>query len=173
MISVRDEYLAAMGEVTVNFQSLEATTRMFAAGLISPDQKLGLIVTSQQSFQRLCQLLEALFRYRSTSEERLRQLTELLKRASTAEERRNSIVHSSWLTSEPNSEGRETVARVKISTKQKHGLKVDFEAIQPHDLRALANELRGLVVAMTQLYSATREAGEASLPLELSLDAEN
>ena len=167
---IRDQYLVAMGEVTVNFQSLEAITRMFAVGLICPDQKVGLIVTSQQSFQRLCQLLEALFRYRTTSDERLSRLAALLKRAAAAEERRNAFVHSIWLTSEPDQEGRETVARVKISTKPKHGLKVDFEAIQPHDLKALAAELRELALGLTELYAASRDAAEASLPLELALE---
>lgn len=165
-MSQRDDYLQAMGEIAVNFQTLESIIRRFACGLIAQDQKLGQIVTAGVPFSGLCKMLACLHRYRSSSDQRVDELCGLLKQAFELQDRRNRLVHSTWLTSDPDSRGAQHVARLKVEANVKRGLVVTFEGIEPTDLTNLAMALKEVAVKIQAVHSAAQDCDEAWAPAQ-------
>lgn len=131
----KDNFLAALGLITANFQVLEKYTEFFVWSLIGQDQEIGQIVTSQMSFDRICDTLYSLFRYRTQNSEMIKELDNIIQRTFQAEEKRNSVIHSSWLgLGSPDS----SITRFKITSKWKKGLKHQYEEMTPGDLRKIA-----------------------------------
>ena len=165
----RTEYFKQIGEVTVAFQTLEFYIRLGVVGFLGDDGTVGLIATSGLGFRALCQLLDALYHYRTSSADRLTRLTKLLEDARKAEERRNAIMHSTWLISGEDARGARDVVRLNIKTKSGKGLTIQTEHIGSDQIRALSTELWKLVGALKALYDEGCDAGEGPHPPNLNL----
>jgi hypothetical protein len=76
--------------------ALEVAIFFFAMNLISIDMKIGVIIASQLSFSRLCDLFSCFFQETVSDENAHSELNNILKRAAEAEEKRNAILHSAW-----------------------------------------------------------------------------
>jgi len=131
---VKNEFLIGLGKITGNFAYLEAVVSFFVWELVD-DQQIGQIVTSQLSFDRLLNVLGALYRYRSKCEGKIDELMELLKEASEAEQNRNKITHSVWGFNE------EGFSRMKFSVNRKKGARLQYEDIFAEDLNRIADEI--------------------------------
>lgn len=91
----KKENLAAIGELIHAFQSLEFELSGLLGSLLDQDDvKIGIIVSSQLSFAKLLDTLDAVFRYRCTDEQLLQKFSDLLKKAAQYEQERNTFVHS-------------------------------------------------------------------------------
>jgi hypothetical protein len=160
-------YFKQIGEVTVAFQTLEFYVRVGAVSFLGDDETIGLIATSGLSFRSLCQLLDALYRHRGCSADRLKKLADLLERARQAEEWRNAIMHSTWLISAEDTRDGRDVVRLNIKAKSGKGLTIQTEHIKPDQFRQLSNELWELVGALKALYDEGCAAGEGPFPPKL------
>ena len=72
-ISYSKEFYEGLGRTIANFQMLEQLTEFFTWSLIGNDQDIGQMITSQLSFQKLCDLAFAIFKYKF-DDQYLRQL---------------------------------------------------------------------------------------------------
>lgn len=157
-------YYKQIGEVTVAFQTLEFYVRVGVVSFLGEDETIGLIATSGLSFRSLCQLLEALYHHRACSADRLKKLADLLERARKAEERRNAIMHSTWLISPGDTRDARDVVRLNIKAKSGKGLTIQTEHIKPDQIRQLSDELWELGRALKALYDEGCDAGEGPFP---------
>jgi hypothetical protein len=147
---MRDEQLKAIGRVVVNFSGLEFFYEVLAWSLASMSQDVGLIVTSELSFQQKRNLVCALTR------ESLKlhpaaalEIDELAKESRKIEEERNRIMHSLWgpLTTDP--EG--PLARVKFTAKGQ--LRKQGEAaVDPTQLISLADQISQLTGKLMEFF---------------------
>lgn len=133
----KQKFFASLGLISANFQCLEKYMEFLAWGLIGDDQEIGQIVTSQMSFIRLCDLLSSLIRYRSKNPELVKELDEIIKKASEVEEARNKVIHSCWF-----GDLDTKILRVKITAKGKVGLKHQYEHMEPEDLYNLGRSIK-------------------------------
>ena len=134
--SRKKQFLMALGLISVNFQCLEKHMEFFAWSLIGEDQEIGQIVTSQISFNRLCDLIGSLFRYRARGSGLVKELDGLIKRASEVVEERDRVIHSSWF-----GDLESSILRVKITAKSKTGLKHQYEYTDPDDLLKIGRSI--------------------------------
>jgi len=136
-------YAEGLGQITANFNGLEADTSALIWSLIG-DDKVGQIVTAQMPFRKLLDTLSALFKYRGDPE-LVAELDELIKRAQAINERRNMFVHSIWFDHLPG-----TLRRVKLKVSGKTGLKMDEEDIDPKELFEFSNDIGNCISALEQ-----------------------
>jgi hypothetical protein len=98
--TMREEYLAAIGEIAVNFNhlehELESLVWWFIAG---DDQELGKVITEKRQFEQLQKLLGRLVthRYPAQSDPARRAFVDWLSDAKKVYVRRNKIIHSMLL----------------------------------------------------------------------------
>jgi hypothetical protein len=152
--SRKDKFLASLGVITVNFQCLEKYMEFFIWALIGDDQEIGQIVTSQISFNGLCDLLSSLFRYRAENSELVKELDDLIKRANEVVGERNKFIHSSWF-----GDFESSIVRVKITARGKTGLKHQYENIGPDDLLSLGRSIKLVWEALMEFIKKSEDAG--------------
>jgi hypothetical protein len=88
--------MAQLGEAIAYFQHLEDTISDCIASLAARDRKVGRIVSSELSFRAKISVFVALFLHRTGLSELPEDMREFIGRLYEAEQRRNTIVHSSW-----------------------------------------------------------------------------
>lgn len=138
-----DEYLRAIGRITVNFSYLEHVVAFGIISLVSPDQGIGQIITASMSFQQKTATLDALYRYKLTSASvkepsRAEAMKTLMDRANHGSDERNTFMHSAWTTQE---DAPEIVGRLKITAKIGKGLTHHAPQVSVEQLNGLADEL--------------------------------
>ena len=118
------------------FSDLEIWTSAFIWQLIGPEQKVGQMVTAGMSFRRQLDLLTSLFRHRCPDPSLVNRLEELVARIAALEQKRNTALHSSWISQsiEPNE-----ATRFKITTHRRTGLHRTQEITRPEQLDAIAD----------------------------------
>jgi hypothetical protein len=138
----RTENLAALGKLIHAFQSLEFELSGLLGSLLDrEDVKVGIIVSSQLSFSRLLDTLDAVFRYRCSDQELLEHFSDLLKRATEYEQERNVFIHSyydQWDFIGDNAQYR----RIKRRTKRGKGYSPTVEDFDPTFLSDLASKVQ-------------------------------
>jgi hypothetical protein len=105
--------------VSINLQQLEFAFSIIVWVLISPDLRISQLVTSKMGFRERRELLKQLYRYVGEREgwwtpDRDASLGQLLTRASTLEEQRDRLIHSTWLGGEDEDE---SVVLMKLTRK--------------------------------------------------------
>ncbi len=156
-MTLSDDFLRALGRISANFQALEASIAFLTWSLINADQTIGQIITSQVSFNRLCDLLSSLFRYRVKEQALLEKLEEILRKASEAEQRRNTVIHSVWMTDDVSGEP----FRLKITSKRKKGLDIHTENIDAAELNKIADFIRNVAEDMLKFIADSNQAADA------------
>jgi hypothetical protein len=154
----KDRFLAALGLISVNFQCLEKHMEFFAWALIGEEQGVGQIVTSQLSFQRLCDLLVSLFRYRTEDSGLIQELEGLVKRASQVVGERDIATHSCWA-----GDLDLDILRVKVTAKRKTGLQHQYEHVDPDDLLTIAHSIKQVWEDMLMFIEKAKGAGVVEL----------
>jgi hypothetical protein len=140
-----DEFLRALGLITVNFSYLEYMIAVHCGVLISAKiPGTGWVITSEMSVKNLLGLLSSLFKNAFRNPEVQEELKDLLKRIDDCCTQRNLVTHSIW-TPEfdfvKEIKG-EVIRRIKYTAKRKKGLDVQWENYSPDDLHQIANSIR-------------------------------
>jgi hypothetical protein len=156
-MSKKKRFLEALGLISANFQCLEMYMQIFAWDLIGEDQNVGQIVTSQLSFQRLCDLLVSLFKYRTKDSRLIQELERLVKRASEVAGQRDVAIHSCWA-----GDLETEILRVKMTAKRKSGLKHQFEDTDPESLLTIARSIKRVWEDLREFVCKTKNAGGLS-----------
>jgi wobble nucleotide-excising tRNase len=131
-----NEHYRAIGRISVMFSDVESWTSSFIWQLICPDQFVGQMVTAGMSFPRQLDLLISLFLHRFADPSQRESLKELTKRISELEQKRNMVMHSTWIlqSSDPNE-----ATRFKITATRKRGLHQSKEITTPAELDTIAD----------------------------------
>jgi hypothetical protein len=142
---VPDEHLKHIGDMTVSFAMLEMLIEFFVVMFFPHKYRIGEIATAELSFKKLRALLTSLYLAHFGEDEGFQKLRDLMRRAATVEGRRDQITHSVW------GAGAEvdTITRTKATTKQKHGLRFQFEEVTSEDLASFVCEIKALAAEIS------------------------
>ena len=152
-----DEQLKAIGRIITNFAALETMIKNCVWDLIGRDQEIGRTITAQRiQFDSLIDLLVSLHKQRvpntSSGEKSSKLLKELLPRLNLANNQRNTIAHSLWLTDGVQKEA----IRTKTAAKKKTGLKDDFESKSADDLNKIADFIEDVFFESGSFWTSLR-----------------
>ncbi len=132
-----NEFLAALGSVTVEFAVLEMQLQsaigILLVGTKLDQQSIGRIVTAELSFRQSVHLFGALHRDMFPGE-REEQLKSLCATLSSVEQERNSIIHSTWA---PGEQGK----MLRFKSTAKGLLKTKFEHLSAEDVQAISGRI--------------------------------
>lgn len=139
-----------LGRIAFNFSNLELVLSCFVTKLISDDSKIGAIVTSEMSFQNLLKAFDSLSQYKITDSEQLIAIRDLIKQINTAEQERNTVLHSAFASLDPNNTNE--VIRLKVTAKQGKGLRIVSEKVDIEKLKQQSNNLVQLMIELQSIY---------------------
>ena len=145
--AVDHSLLEPIGELTVYFAMLEEEVKHGVYLLLGGDHFVRLIVTTELSYRRAVELLNALYLHRFPDKDQ-DTLKKLSKKLYTLEAKRNVIVHSYWGKHSMKSEG---TTRSKTTAKAE-GLKFQDETISRHDIEKIVEEIGELAVELESFY---------------------
>ncbi len=152
---ISDEYLRAIGRITVNFSILELRLAFCVGELVGSTQRIGQLVTARLAFPQLIALLNSLYQERVKEDARREKFLRLLRKAETAAEKRNAVVHAAWAVDLQNPQ---QTMRFKIQNTKK-GLRYQFEGVSVTDLNRTADlieEVAGEISAfLSPLFNET------------------
>jgi hypothetical protein len=152
-----------VGLVAVNFSFLEMYVTSFLWGLLSDDSEISQMITSQLSFRKLLDLLDNLFRHKVKDVKCIQKMETLITAARKAEEDRNKIMHSMWMSKDPS--GNE-LQRIKFSFKSGKA-KVNKDDILIADgIKNIANEIGNTAVGFSTFL--VQLANEKIVRLDIS-----
>ena len=149
--------LVHIGDITVSFALLEANLQLFIGSLIREHQAVGRIITAECSFRGLRALAASLYLERHGRDDDYKILQSLLKRAGQLEDKRNAITHSVW--GAGNSPG--TITRIKVTAKEKHGLRHQFENVHAEALKSIADDIKKLANDLQRFHLDLMDRGKA------------
>jgi hypothetical protein len=156
-----DDFLTAIGEVTVQFATLEHQLQFaiwsLLVGTALENQATGQIVTAEISFRRAVHLFGALFRHRFPGRDDS-ELESVCAEIFRAENERNVIAHSTWALAD---EGK--VLRIKTTAKGE--LKTKFEKLGVSDIRAIASRIHSAAERLLNFHLDVVEPGHARVTL--------
>jgi hypothetical protein len=144
---VPSKHLEQIGDITVSFALLDNTIQMLIWQLISKNQRIGQIITSQVSFGKLIPLAISLYKERFGEDDSYDKFKKLMKLAKKIEEKdRNHIIHSFWGAGKDN----QHITQIKITTRENKGLIHDAPEKSIDDLRIIAENIRELADTITR-----------------------
>jgi hypothetical protein len=135
-----EQCATALGEMSMAFQELENRLLELFASLTGKDPMVGLIVGSQLSFSKLCNVTEALCRFRTNDKEIAEEISSIVKKCAELEGQRNTYIHS-YYASAFFGDGLEVFARSKHKIKRGKGFFSDCDSHDPEKLRNLAFDI--------------------------------
>lgn len=160
-----EEFEAALGKVVESFSFLEQNLGNLITMFLGLSNALGDIVTSELSSKGLVHMASSLFKYKHSrgdfavsDEDCAARFKELMSLCFVAEERRNEIIHSSYVRRR---------FRVKKTAKMKHGLRTTVEPIDANRLLDISDFIgsTGMYVQELPMWlnMATRIEGGAGI----------
>lgn len=148
----------AIGNIVHNHSNIEYGLSMWLTNLISEDEIIGLILTSEMSFRSLIKAFQAIVKYRAKTEklisDNLEAILNLVKRINTVEQDRNIYAHSLILHYELDYNNKdykkddENYVRLKFTGKEK-GFKLDMTDIKLQDLKKVIKEQNEVIKEIT------------------------
>lgn len=152
-----DTIYAEIGRITTRSTELELCLKSTASSLIDDYQQYTRIVTAELSFSGTIALLLSLYRKRYGEDDYFEKLQNLTKRADAAQQKRNVIVHSVWLSAgTPNK-----VTRIKSTAKVKQGDSTQTENWELEQFEKLALEFQDLTQELSGLLKELISCGKA------------
>ncbi len=122
---VNEPLLTQIGDMTVSFALLEDEFKSLVQSLIHEHQRATQIITSSlRGFEQTYSLLLSLYRERYGEDDDYQLLKGFVDSASKLEEERDRITHSTWNAGED----ADTAMRIKMTTRRKEGIKVQFDS---------------------------------------------
>ncbi len=120
--AVPEELFAPLGKVVVNFGVLETILSfsiwILLVGNSAVEQRTGQIVTAELNFKNKISLFSSLYQHKFPERKPFDELTEIRKKLTEANRKRNRLLHSTWLAGG---------VRSAITAKEKHGIRFEFE----------------------------------------------
>jgi hypothetical protein len=160
---VPEKLLVHIGDITVSFALLESTIQSLVGSFIAEHQRIGQIITAELAFRNLRALTISLYKERHGEDTDFGALRELMKRAADLEEKRNQITHSVWAAGDT----ADTVTRFKMTAKERHGIRFQFQNVGEQDLaevaralKQLAADVRGFGLRLIQNGKAVNNPGQ-------------
>ena len=145
--AIPDESLASLGKVVANFAVLESNLDfgiwLLLVGNSTAEQRTGQIVTAELNFKDKIALLSSLYQHRFPKKEHFEDLKEMRRKLSDAKDKRNSLIHSTWLAG-----GK----RSAITAKEKQGIKFEFEDMGATKIERIADCILGVAYDMQQFF---------------------
>ncbi len=145
--AIPNESLTPLGKVVANFAVLESNLDSSIWFLLFWDstleQRTGQIVTSILSFKNKINLLSALYQHRFPAEKPFKDLEEIRKKLNKANEKRNDLVHSTWLAHSK---------KIKPKSSEKKGFKLNFEDMEASEIDKIADLIAGVSYEMQKFY---------------------
>lgn len=152
-----DAIYAEIGRITTQSTELELLLEDVVGSLINDYQQYTRIVTAELSFSGVIALLLSLYLKRHGKDDHFERLQSLTKRADSAQQERNKVVHSIWLSAgTPNK-----VTRIKSSSKVKQGYRTQFENWDLEQFKELAREFHNLTQELSDLLRELISCGKA------------
>lgn len=148
---------AAIGRVIRVSVYVEHALRGIVHALIEDFQRYTRIVTAELPFSRLPALILSLYRERNGEDEHFIELESLLKRATSAQSKRDLLVHSEWLASASSV----TAIRLKTTAKQKTGYKTTVENWDLEMFAELTNDFTSVLSDVARLIQDLQSEGKA------------
>lgn len=155
--AVSDEHLKHIGDITVSFSLLELIIQLFIGSLISDQQQIGKIITSELSFRNLRSLLISLYLERFGKDNDFDALQNLMKESGKVEDRRNQLIHSTWGASY----GESSITRFKNTSKEKQGYKYVIEELSAAELESFTKEIKTLSNNIHKFHEYLIDKGKA------------
>lgn len=156
----REEFLRLLGLITVNFAGLEFAVQMFIAQLMTAASlhpmtekdllvkgsfylEFAFLITAELPFQKKLTMMESLYKHIERDKKAVTRLTELIRQACTAEQKRNMMVHSSWggTLGSPHPVRTKTTAKRDKNKQKPSNLNFENERINLKDVAAVADLL--------------------------------
>lgn len=144
-----DAISAAIGQIAINFSDLEKEISSAVTYLLGSNREVGKIVTAELSFKGKLNLMSSLFLNCSPEAAAAEMFHDLLKLCNRAEELRNQILHSSWLSTPVKG----NVRRMKYTAKMKNGLKDQDQEMSSGDLMDIADYISYAVSMVDEFFS--------------------
>jgi hypothetical protein len=155
---VPDDHLKHIGDMTVSFALLENCLQSLAQSLLGAGQRMGQIITAEVSFRALRALTVSLYLQRNGEDQHIEQFRALIRRAADVEEKRNQITHSLWGAGTT----AESITRIKVTAKEKHGIRFRFDDVTAKDLAAAAQEIKDLAQDIQRFWFTLVSEGKAT-----------
>jgi hypothetical protein len=153
--NLKDPYLTKIGDVVVSFALLELHLQTLATSLINEHQRVGQIICAELSLKNLRALISSLYLDRHGKDDHYDNVKDILSRVGGIEDIRNGIVHSIWAGS-----GEDHIHRIKMTAKQKNGLKFNFEKVSLDDLQNVINDINSVSIDINKLHSLLLDEGK-------------
>lgn len=148
-----DKIQSKIGAICINFETLDLVLSATISRLVSDNAKIGAILTTELSFGSLVNCFSSLIKYQfSTDNNIISKANELIKVFNECQIKRNQIIHSTYYFKDFEN-NKNNVGRIKISSKQKHGLKIDNEVITEDDLKFINEQILLGIEQLQSLYS--------------------
>ncbi len=125
-----------IGQVCLNFSTIELMLSVFTARLVSDDSKIGAIVTSEMSFQNLIKAFESLVRHKDETQDSIQELLILVKGMNQTEVKRNLVINSAYGLRNDDTD----IFRIKVTSKRGKGLSIQSEKIDKDYFEKLTRE---------------------------------
>ena len=151
-----DEQFAKIHEVVgwicVSFESLDLLLSATVNKLISDDPDIGSIITSEMAFKNLVHAFSSLTKYKySDQQDLLIEIDKLIRELNEAEEKRNQIIHSTYA-NKVNKKKEVDIQRIKITARQKRGLRFSQSTFSENDLKEIGNQIVNTMVELESLH---------------------
>lgn len=151
-LTVPDAILCELGKIVVFQAHLESMIGIEITKLLNVDNVKGQIITAELSFKQLIGLLSSLVIEKLGEEHQFYQeFKELKKKLYEFENFRNIIAHSIWAHDQEFSNDKAT--RMKLTSKEKKGLKCQHEEIGLNDIIEKLEEVGDAQVKLSFLMS--------------------
>ena len=146
--SVSDKWFEPLGKIVVYFglleKSLDFAIWLLLFGNVSTEQRTGQIVTAELMFKNKIPLFSSLYQHRFPDQKPFLDLKNICSKLNVANDRRNDILHSTWL-----GEGK----KINITAKQKRGFEFNYEDVSAVELDRITNFISAVNLELMKFFT--------------------
>jgi hypothetical protein len=154
-----EEFVKAVGRLTLNFANLEFMFTMFAGMQMGIGQPFNELILAEMSFKQLLNVSAGIYKVVESSPKEQNKFNKILKEAFILEQQRNTITHSFY----GHNNKTKIIVRHKNTTKAKQGFKKHTENINAESVNKIA----------TKMLETSRELGVLIYEISGALQTEN
>lgn len=148
----KQEYLVALGRITVNMNYLEVWTRTSLAILMDSDFEFVIRRFGHEQYSKVLRAFSEEFRRKVTDISLQQEFTEIANKLASLNQRRNTYIHSLWLFAEDDS--------FVVRQKQLKGLRIDQD-MHPEvaELNKLADDIGSAASELVSFVNRINKQG--------------
>lgn len=154
-----EEFVKAVGRLTLNFANLEFMFTMFAGMQMGIGQPFNELILAEMSFKQLLNVSAGIYKVVESSPKEQNKFNKILKEAFILEQQRNTITHSFY----GHNNKTKIIVRHENTTKAKQGFKKHTENINAESVNKIA----------TKMLETSRELGVLIYEISGALQTEN